>query len=109
MNTALSSILISFEVCDRVTRENGRVGMLVPRSFMFKQRYQDFRTDFIGDRGNFDFLSEFGIGVLDNATVRTVGTVVHTGVSQADSGTFIRLHDVETSNKEQQFWRRSAV
>jgi hypothetical protein len=92
-----------FEVCDRVTRENGRVGMLVPRSFMFKQRYQDFRTDFIGDRGNFDFLSEFGIGVLDNATVRTVGTVVHTGVSQADSGTFIRLHDVETSNKEQQF------
>jgi len=92
-----------FEVCDRITLDNGRVGMLVPRSFMFKQRYQDFRTDFIGDRGSFDFLSEFGIGVLDNATVRTVGTVVRTGVSQADSGTFIRLHDVETSNKESQF------
>jgi hypothetical protein len=92
-----------FEVCDRITLENGRIGMLVPRSFMFKQRYQDFRTDFIGDRGSFDFLSEFGIGVLDNATVRTVGTVVRTGVSQTDSGTFIRLHDVETLNKESQF------
>ena len=92
-----------FEVCDRITHLNGRIGMLVPRSFMFKQRYQDFRTDFIGDRGNFDFLSEFGIGILDNATVRTVGTVIRTGTNQADTGSFIRLHDVETSKKESKF------
>ncbi|WP_049931195.1 BREX-5 system adenine-specific DNA-methyltransferase PglX [Halosimplex carlsbadense] len=97
-----------FEVCDRITRRNGRIGMLVPRSFMFKQRYQDFRTDFIGDRGSFDFLSEYGIGVLDNATVRTVGTVVRTGANQAETGSFIRLHDVETSNKESNFLRTLA-
>ena len=92
-----------FEVCERITHLNGRIGMLVPRSFMFKQRYQDFRADFIGDRGNFDFLSEFGIGILDNATVRTVGTVVRTGTNQADTGSFIRLHDVESSKKESKF------
>ena len=92
-----------FEVCDRITKSNGRVGMLVPRSFMYKHRYEDFRSDFVGGEGSFDFLAEYGIGVLDNATVRTVGTVVRSGVNQTSSGTFLRLHDIDTKQKEETF------
>ncbi len=92
-----------FEVCDRLTQENGRTGMLVSRSFMYKQRWENFRTDFIGPRGSFDFLAEFGLGILDNATVRTVGTVVRSSVSQSPSGTFFRLYDMIPGEKEQSF------
>ncbi|AEH35615.1 BREX-5 system adenine-specific DNA-methyltransferase PglX [Halopiger xanaduensis] len=92
-----------FEVCDRVSKEDGRIGMLVPRSFMYKNRYQDFRSDFIGDEGSFDFLAEYGIGILDNATVRTVGTVVQSGANQGSKGSFLRLHDIQTEQKEQVF------
>jgi len=55
-----------FEACDRLVKKHGRIGMLVPRSFMFKRIFTDFRLDFVGERGSFDFLSEFGVGVLDN-------------------------------------------
>jgi len=63
----------------------------------------DFRTDFIGERGGFDFLAEFGIGVLDNATVRSAGTVVRSDSIGTEFGTFIRLYDVGHSEKENQF------
>jgi len=48
-------------------------------------------------------LAEFGIGILDNATVRTVGTVVRSGVSQSPSGSFLRLHDLPSEEKESGF------
>ena len=93
-----------FEVCERLVKEDGRIGMLVPRSFMFNQSFERFREDFIGERGNFDFLAEFGLGILDNATVRTAGTVVRAGkASQNREGTFFRLHDVEPGQKESTF------
>jgi len=94
-----------FEVCERLSKTKGRVGMLVPRTFMFKDTYEDFRADFVGGHGNFDFLAEYGLGVLDNATVRTAGTVVRSGVEQSRSGTFIRLHDLESERKERTFNR----
>jgi hypothetical protein len=89
-----------FEVCESLTKPHGRTGMLVPRTFMYKHSFEDFREDFVGERGNFDFLAEFGIGILDNATVRTVGTVVRSGMDPNSTGTFIRLHDVNTTEKE---------
>ena len=92
-----------FELCTRLTNDNGRIGMLVPRTFMFKDRYEEFRRDFIGEQGSFDFLTEYGEGILDNATVRTAGTVVRSGTDQDSTGTFIRLHDVESSRKEEVF------
>ncbi len=92
-----------FEACDQILKDDGRIGMLVPRSFMFKRRYQDFREDFIGDRGSFDFLAEFGEGILDNAIVRTVGTVVRTGGTGNEQGDFFRLHDIPTEQKEEVF------
>jgi len=90
-----------FEVCDRLVKDNGRIGMLVPRTFMFKQSYQDFRDDFIGERGSFEFLAEFGMGVLDNATVRTAGTVVKVVTARVKNevGEFFRLHDIQREEK----------
>lgn len=92
-----------FEVCDRLVRRNGRIGMLVPWSFMFNKSFQDFREDFVGSRGAFDFFSEFGYDILDNATVGTVGTVVRSDVESGQAGTFIRLPDVDKAEKEQIF------
>ena len=93
-----------FEVCESVTKTSGRVGMLVPWTFLFKDKYRAFREDFVGERGQFDFLSEFGYGILDNATVGTVGTVVRTNTDSAiKKGTFLRLHDIDTKQKEQVF------
>ena len=92
-----------FEVCDGLVNADGRIGMLVPRTFMFKARAEKFRSDFIGGEGSFDFLAEFGLGILDNATVRTAGTVVRSGVDPNASGEFIRLYDVETEDKEETF------
>ena len=94
-----------FEVCDHFSKKNGRIGMIVQRSFMFKSSFQDFREDFIGELGEFDFLAEYGNGVLDNATVRTAGTVVRTDSSskQESIGTFYRLHDLNSAKKEPTF------
>ncbi len=92
-----------FEACERLVKADGRTGMLVPWSFLFNQTFESFRADFVGERGSFDFLVEFGYGVLDNATVGTVGTVVRNGASQRSKGTFIRLHDVEKAAKESRY------
>jgi hypothetical protein len=97
------------EVCNRLTPTGGRIGMLVPRSFMYKRTFEEFRTDFLGDSGAFDYLAEFGIGVLDNATVRTVGTVIRSETrSDADTGDFYRLYDLDAGHKESAFVRSLA-
>jgi len=92
-----------FEACDRLAKADGRTGMLVPWSFMFNKSFQEFREDFVGGRGAFDFFSEFGYDILDNATVGTVGTVVRSEAKSSQSGTFIRLPDVDKGNKEKKF------
>ena len=92
-----------FEACDRLAKIDGRTGMLVPWSFMFNKSFQDFREDFVGGRGAFDFFSEFGYDILDNATVGTVGTVVRSEAESGQTGTFIRLPDVEKAAKEEVF------
>ncbi|MFB6301516.1 MAG: BREX-5 system adenine-specific DNA-methyltransferase PglX [Haloferacaceae archaeon] len=98
-----------FEACDRLVATNGRIGMLVPRSFMFLQSFRRFREDFVGGRGSFDFLAEYGIGILDNATVRTAGTVVRSGGEGGREGTFFRLGDVERGAKERAFLHAAFV
>jgi type I restriction-modification system DNA methylase subunit len=92
-----------FEACDRLAKTDGRTGMLVPWSFMFNKSFQGFREDFVGGRGAFDFFSEFGYDILDNATVGTVGTVVRSEAESGQSGTFIRLPDVDKAEKEAAF------
>ena len=92
-----------FEVCESLTKDNGRIGMLVPWTLLFKRSFQAFREDFIGSEGAFDFLAEYGYGILDNATVGTVGTVVRTADTSNTVGEFIRLHDVDKGRKEQTF------
>ncbi len=93
-----------FEVCERLSKNDGRVGMLVPWSFMFRKVFERFRTDFVGEDRAFDFLSEFGYDVLDNAMVGTVGTVVRAKTTAKNTeGKFIRLHDVPKAKKEETY------
>ena len=94
-----------FESCDRLVRDGGRVGMLIKREFMFKGNVREFREDFIGNRGSFDFVAEFGIGLLDQATVRNAGAVVRIGTGQSpeSEGSFIRLHDVDNKKREKTY------
>ncbi len=94
-----------FEVCDNLVSDGGRVGMLIKREFMFKLSFDDFRKEFIGERGSFDFVAEYGIGLLDKATVRNAGAVVRIGGNQTpeSEGDFIRLHDIEKGEKEKTF------
>ncbi len=94
-----------FEVNESLLKDGGRIGMIVPRTFMFKSSFNDFREDFIGSEGIFDFLAEYGNDVLDNATVRTTGTVVRVTERSRENptGTFFRLHDVDTGLKEETF------
>ena len=90
-----------FEQAERVTKLGGRVGMLTPRSFMFKRTFEDFRINFVAQESVFDLLAEYGLGVLDNATVRTAGTIVRVGVERPNNyvGIFYRLHDVDEKEK----------
>jgi hypothetical protein len=76
---------------------------------MFKRSLESFREDFIGRLGTFDFLTEYGNDVLDNATVRTTGTVVRAGntTSKRPSARFIRLHDIPKEKKESLFLKTS--
>lgn len=92
-----------YEVCSTLLPQNGRLGMLVPRSFMFKRSFQSFREEFLESGGTIDFLAEFGLGILDNATVRTVGTVLAPNTASSSLGTFHRLHDIASSKKEDVF------
>ena len=94
-----------YEACEELSTANGRIGMLVPRTFMFNSSLQDFRESLLDKSAGIDFLAEYGLGVLDNATVRTVGTVVRSDAETATetAGQFIRLHDVESHLKEEKY------
>lgn len=93
-----------FEACERLLKDHGRVGMIIKREWMYKKSFRSFREEFIGRRGAVDFLAEFGEGVLDNAKVRTIGTVVRSGTDSLDGESqFIRLHDPPTEEKEAAF------
>jgi len=98
-----------FEACERLSKPHGRVGMLIPYSFMFRKVFEKFRTDFVSEDRDFDFLAEFGYDILDNAMVGTVGTVFRTASTGDQEGTFIRLHDVPKENKETKFIHSSFV
>ncbi len=91
------------EATQNILKNNGYSGMLIPRSFMFKESYLEFRENFIEGEGSFEFLAEFGDGILDNAKVRTVGTVLRKGEFEAKKGRFIRLYDIDTYQKETKY------
>ncbi|WP_323676877.1 BREX-5 system adenine-specific DNA-methyltransferase PglX [Halorubellus sp. PRR65] len=92
-----------YEIGEGITKSDGRIGMLVPRTFMFKHRFRDFRSDFVNGKSSFDFLAEFGIGILDNATVNTAGTVIRSQDNRQTEGTFFRLYDIDKGEKEARF------
>ncbi|MCS3936964.1 hypothetical protein GGP80_002972 [Salinibacter ruber] len=100
-----------FELNQRLSKPHGRIGMLVPKSFMYKTSYSDFREDFVSGEGAFDFLADFGKSILDKAAVSTAGTIVNLSRAQDEeaSGLFYRLHDVEKEKKERSFLHAAYV
>jgi len=94
-----------FELNQRLSKPRGRIGMLVPKSFMYKSSYSAFRENFVSGEGAFDFLADFGKGILDKAAVSTAGTIVNLSRTQGEdaSGRFYRLHDVDKEKKERSF------
>jgi len=92
-----------FEGSKKIVKKNGRIGMLVPWSFMFNKSFKSFRNDFIDGSGQFEFLSEFGYDILDNAMVGTVSTVVNLNNEESRKGVFFRLNDIEKESKEKKF------
>jgi hypothetical protein len=95
------------EQSGRLLKPTGQIGMLAPRSFMYKESFEDVREELIEDSGefDFDFLLEFGKGILDNATVRTVGTVLTARETAQEVGEFVQLSDVDPDMKEETFVR----
>jgi len=100
-----------FELNQRLSKPHGRIGMLVPKSFMYKTSYSAFREDFVSGEGAFDFLADFGKGILDKAAVSTAGTIVNLSRAQDEeaSGRFYRLHDVDKEKKERSFLHAAYV
>ncbi|WP_394348296.1 Eco57I restriction-modification methylase domain-containing protein, partial [Halorubrum sp. SD626R] len=91
------------EASEILTKSEGRIGGLIPRSFMFRRSFENFREDFVGEKGAFDFLAEYGYDILDNAMVATAGLVVRSGGEAQTSGSFLRLHDIDAKQKENVF------
>ena len=100
-----------FELNQRLSKPRGRIGMLVPKSFMYKTSYSAFREEFVSGEGAFDFLADFGKGILDKAAVSTAGTIVNLSRAHGEeaSGHFFRLHDVDKERKERSFLHAAFV
>ncbi|MCS3751389.1 hypothetical protein GGQ19_002584 [Salinibacter ruber] len=89
-----------FDVSCRLTKKEGRIGGLIPHTFMFNDSFTNFRVDFTGDRGGFELFSELGYGVLDNSTVGTVATVINNHPNEIEKeGYFVRLSDADSKEK----------
>jgi len=73
----------------------GYLGALTPRSFMYFPTFADFRKQFIMPR-QLTALLETGLGVLDDATVRTAVYVLSNQKRPPSyTTTFFKLHDVD--------------
>jgi len=91
-----------YEQCVKTTKTRGRIGFLIPSSFMFKDSFKEFRESLIEDV-NIEFLTENGVGILDKATVNTVSSVIRSDSLYKSKSKFIRLHDVDVEEKEETF------
>jgi hypothetical protein len=69
---------------------------------MFKTSFEGFRSNII-EKGNIEVLTEFGDGILDNASVNTCATVIRDTPNKNIAGEFFRLQDVPTKLKQQKF------
>ncbi len=91
------------EMTRNLMKEGGMTAMLMPRSFMYKSRFTDFRNNFIGKKGGLEFLTEFGSDIIKNVTVNTVGAVLKFYNKKDKEATFCRLYDVDKGKKEIRF------
>jgi hypothetical protein len=55
---------------------NGLLGCLVPRSFMYLGTFAPMRSELLTKAARPELVHEYGLGILDGATVRTAGAVL---------------------------------
>jgi len=93
------------EVCDRMSKENGRIGMLVPgRSCSKTGQGHSERISLAGWVASISWPS-LGMGSWIMRWLGTAGTVIRTGADPNSAGEFIRLHDLDAAAKESAFIR----
>jgi len=93
-----------------LARQNGLIGMITSRTFMFLRWFETLRKDILWHDAIPELLLEFGLGVLDGSAVYTAGTVLRVLDSSSSSQTvpnrectFCRLTFFETAQKEHAF------
>jgi hypothetical protein len=95
-----------------LTEENGFIGMLTSRTFMFLKAFQNVREDILLNDATPELILDAGFGILDGATVETAATVARKvrGLSYDQPTrevqcTFCRLTTFDTYEKERAFTR----
>jgi Eco57I restriction-modification methylase len=82
--------------------DGGLVGALVPRSFMYLSSFHTMRESLLTDDAYPVFVQEYGLGILDGATVRTAGAILRRAsgkLAEQQSGVFHRLSYYPTVEK----------
>lgn len=93
-----------------LTKEEGFVGMLTSRVFMFLKTFQRVREDILWNEGLPELILDTGFGVLDGATVETAATVLRKlkkfpkeMPTEKRECTFCKLTIFDTYEKEKAF------
>jgi hypothetical protein len=84
----------------------GFLGALVPRAFMHFSSHEPTRREILSDECQLAFLHDYGLGILDGATVRTAALVAQKGAGtlrEDPAIAFQRLSYYPTESKVQRF------
>lgn len=79
---------------DLICNLDGFVGAIVDKSFMFRNRYENFRSEIIIRENRLQILTDLGGDILDDANVETVALVLRSplqGGRNSDIGIFFRV------------------
>jgi hypothetical protein len=83
---------------ERFVSLSNLVGAITSHTFLTYGSFVNFRIKVLAPHANVKLLSDFGLGVMDDAMVRSAAYVLDTELSQSD-GIYIRL--VEDKNKQE--------
>lgn len=100
-----SDLYAAFMERGRDLMKNGFVGALVPRTFMYMHSLGDLREKVLLNGNSLIAVAEFGLGTLDDATVRPAGVVfsVRTSSRPQDKAMFFGLASIDDDMKNSIF------
>ena len=87
-----------------LTEEGGYIGMLTNLTFMYLSSHRWLRENLLKEKAPPKLILEFGLGILDGASVYTAGTILRKGERKPGEETlFLRLTEPSTEEKEKLF------